>query len=67
MNSEEIGKNLLKARKKLGFTQALVAGEAGVNANWYARLERGEEKASLETLEKIIKVLKIKSSDVLPF
>jgi len=37
-----------------------VAEKAGVNANWYARFERGEESASLKTIEDIFKVLNLK-------
>ena len=67
MTAQQKSENLVKAREKLGLTQAQVAEEVGVNANWYARFERGEEKPSLTTLEKIAKVLKIKSSDILSF
>ena len=35
--------------------------------NYYARIERGEENPSYEVLEKIIKALKVKSSEVFPF
>ena len=67
MNSHQIGANLQRARKKLNLTQAQLAIKVGVHPNWYARLERGEEKPSLKTLEKIAKVLHMKSSDILSF
>ncbi|RTK93552.1 XRE family transcriptional regulator [Candidatus Saccharibacteria bacterium] len=62
-----IGKNLQQARQRKGLTQAEVAGRAGTNTNYYAKLERGEAVPSLKMLEKIIKTLGVKSSDVLPF
>jgi transcriptional regulator with XRE-family HTH domain len=37
------------------------------NTNYYAKLERGEAVPSLKMLEKVVKALGIKSSDVLPF
>lgn len=67
MSPNKIGKNLKKARVKRGLTQAEVAKAVGIHTNYYARIERDEEKPSLETLEEILKVLKVKSSDILPF
>jgi transcriptional regulator with XRE-family HTH domain len=66
-SQQQIGKNLKKARTKAGYTQAILAKKAGISANYYARLERGEDNASVETVEKIVKALRIKSSEVLPF
>ncbi len=62
-----IGKRLHLARKRSGLTQGEVAKQANTNVNYYAKLERGESVPSLKMLEKIVKVLSIKSSDVLPF
>ena len=62
-----IGKNLQQARQRKGLTQAEVAKRASTNTNYYAKLERGESVPSLKMLEKIVKALDIKSSDVLPF
>lgn len=68
MTSQPIfGKNLKLARKNAELTQQQVAEKAKVHANYYARIERGEENPSYETIERIIKALKIKSSQVLPF
>lgn len=65
--SSHIGHQLSLARRKKDFTQAEIAKRAGTNINYYAKLERGEAVPSLKMLEKIIKALDIKSSDVLPF
>lgn len=63
----KFGKNLKEARKKAGLTQKQVSERSGLHVNYVARIERGEENPSYEAIEKIIKALKIKSSEVLPF
>lgn len=62
-----IGKNLKKLRQERQLTQAELAKKAGINTNYYARIERDEETPSLETLKKLTKILKVKSSDILSF
>lgn len=62
-----LGSRLQTARQKKGLTQAEVAKLAGTNTNYYAKLERDEAVPSLKKLEKIVKALGIKSSDILPF
>lgn len=66
-NLEHIGKQLKIARENLKLTQAEVADKVGLHPNFYARVERGEEPISMDTMEKLVKVLKVKSSDILPF
>lgn len=63
----DICNKLKPARQSKGLTQAEVAKRVGTNVNYYAKLERGVATPSLKMLEKIVKVLGIKSSDVLPF
>lgn len=67
MSPQKIGKKLKAARKKIGLTQEDVAKKADISINYYARIERDEENPTLETLERVLKALKLKSSDVLPF
>ncbi|MEI6691041.1 MAG: helix-turn-helix transcriptional regulator [bacterium] len=67
MSPQKIGKKLKEARLKLGLRQADVAEKAGISVNYYARVERDEENTTIETLKRILKVLNIKSSDVLSF
>ena len=62
-----IGRQLQQARRRKAFTQAEVAKRAGTNVNYYAKLERGEAVPSLKMLEKLVKVLGVQSSDILPF
>lgn len=67
MSPQKIGKKLKEARLKLGLKQLDVAKKADISGNYYARIERDEENPTIETLEKILKVLKVKSGDILPF
>lgn len=66
-NATYIGQKLSAIRHQKNLTQAEVAARAGTNTNYYAKLERGEAVPSLKMLEKILKALGVKSSDVLPF
>lgn len=67
MSPQKIGKKLKEARKKIRLTQVDVAKKSNISVNYYARIERDEENPTLETLERVLKALKLKSSDVLPF
>lgn len=60
----ELGKKLRDAREKSGLTQLEVAKKSKVNANYYAVVERGEKNISYKKLERILKVLNIKSLDI---
>ncbi len=64
---KEIGKRLKRVRKKRGLKQVEVAVDAGVNPSYYSKIERGEVNPSLEKVYRIIKALKVHSSDLLPF
>lgn len=58
---------LRSTRQDLNLTQEDVASRAGLSTNYYARIERAEVSPSFDTLEKLVKALKIKSSEILPF
>lgn len=64
---KDLAKKLKKAREKQNLTQAELAEKAGLHVNYYARVERGEVNPSYDTVYKLIKALKVKSSDILPF
>jgi transcriptional regulator with XRE-family HTH domain len=66
-SQEQFGKNIRIIRTKARLTQQQVADKAKMHVNYYARIERGEENPSFETLEKIIKALGVKSKEVMPF
>lgn len=64
---EEIGSNITKARKKTGKKQVEIAVEAGLNPSYFGKIERGLVNPSLEKVYRIVKALKVRSSDILPF
>ena len=66
MIRKKLGEKLKKARENAKFTQEEVAKKAGMNANYFAKIERGEINATFETLYKIIKALNIEASDIFP-
>ena len=54
-------------RQERGLTQAEVAGKAAINTNTYAKIERGEQAATVKMLEKIAQVLGVEVRDVFNF
>jgi len=64
---QELGDKLRQAREKAGLTQVGLAKKAGINDNYYARVERAEASPTLEKFEKIVKALGVKSSEILNF
>jgi transcriptional regulator with XRE-family HTH domain len=58
---KDLGERLRKAREKAKLTQIEVAALAGVDANYYARIERGKGNPSFEKLHSIMKALKMES------
>jgi transcriptional regulator with XRE-family HTH domain len=65
--SKHIAAQLKAARLRKDYSQAQLAKKADMNSNYYAKIERAEIKPSVTTLEKIIKALGAKSSDIFPF
>lgn len=65
--TKQIAHSLRKFRQQKELTQSELADRAGINTNYYAKVERGEIKPSADTFEKIIKALGVKSSDIFPF
>jgi transcriptional regulator with XRE-family HTH domain len=63
----KIGEKIKLVRRQLGATQFEIAEKAGMNTNYYARIERGDATATVEALQKIARALGVKSSDILPF
>jgi transcriptional regulator with XRE-family HTH domain len=59
-----IGIRIRQYRLKAGLSQAGLAEKAGIKPNTVARLERGEHRASSETIEKLSKALEVISSDI---
>ena len=64
---KHIAKVLKEHRLASGLTQKELAEKAGVNQNGYAKMERGLQKASVDTIEKLAKALKLSAKDIFPF
>jgi len=64
---QEIGKKIKQVREAKNLTQAELANLAGINVNYFAMIERGEVNFTFDKLFRIIKALKVKSAQVLPF
>lgn len=65
--TRKVAKALKKLRTELDLTQAEVAEKAKMSMNYYAKVERGELKPSVEIYERIAKALKATASDIFPF
>jgi len=66
-SQKQLGENIKKVREKSGKTQEELAEKAGIHVSYLSRIERGVVNPSVEVLENIAKVLKVKSSNILPF
>jgi transcriptional regulator with XRE-family HTH domain len=64
---EKISENLSRLRKEKRYTQRELAELAGLNQNYYAKVERGDGVPSLKTIEKLAKALKVTASDIVGF
>lgn len=71
MNAEDfaskIPENLSVIRKQHRYTQKEVADMAGLNPNYYAKVERGDGIPSLKTLCKIAKALRVTVTEIVGF
>ena len=65
--TKHISAKLRTLRLNKNMTQAEVAKLATTDTNYYAKIERGEAVPSLKTFLKIVRALKAKSSDILPY
>jgi len=64
---QKIAANIRKLRKQKQITQERLALEADLNRAYVGYIERGERKPSVETLEKLAKVLKVKIHELFIF
>ncbi len=60
-----IGNRLLSIRKRMGLTQAEVAGKAGLADRTYADIERGTVNMRIETILRICDALHITPDEIL--
>ena len=64
---KEIGERIRDIREQKNLTQENVADETGITSSYFARIERGEERPKIDVIKSIVKALKIKTSNILPF
>jgi DNA-binding XRE family transcriptional regulator len=65
--TKKTANKLKELRQQKGLTQADVATKAAINTNTYAKIERGEQAATVIMLEKIARVLGVEVRDVFDF
>lgn len=61
------GIRLKKFRSKAKLTQEELAEKIGLSRDFIALLETGRRRPSVKTIQKLARVLRVKSSDLLPF
>lgn len=59
-----LGKKVQRFRKKTGLSQEAVAFKVGISRAYMGYIEQGRNAPSLEVLEKVAKVLKVKLSEL---
>lgn len=59
--------NIRHLREKQNLSQAALAKKAGLDSNYYAKIDRGDMSPGLDKYEQIAKALGVKSSDIFPF
>lgn len=64
---QKFGKRIQEIRKSKGLTQEKLAEMIGIDIPNLSNIERGKHFVSSDTLEKIIKALEIKESDLFDF
>lgn len=61
------GKRLKKLRKTAGMSQEELAAKAKVSLPFIGMVETGKRRMSVDTMQKVARVLGVKVSDLLPF
>jgi transcriptional regulator with XRE-family HTH domain len=64
---KKIGRKINQVRGEKKFTQEKLALDAGLNRAYIGYIERGERRPSIETVEKIAKVLKVHLYELFKF
>ncbi len=62
-----LGNKIRQLRKNLKLTQSGLADKAGLSTNFIALLEKGKRSASVDTLFRISKVLKVELKELFDF
>jgi len=65
--TRKVAKRLKALRIDRDLTQSDVAEKADMSTNYYAKIERGELRPSVDIYERLAKALKVTASDIFPF
>lgn len=65
--TRKVAKKLKALRLDRDLTQSDVAEKADMSTNYYAKIERGELRPSVDIYERLAKALKVTASDIFPF
>lgn len=65
--TKKVAKRLKSLRIDRDLTQAVIAEKAKMSTNYYAKIERGEVRPSVDIYERLAKALKVTASDIFPF
>ncbi|TXG77777.1 XRE family transcriptional regulator [Patescibacteria group bacterium] len=65
--TRRVAKRLKTLRLDRNLTQADIAEKAKMSTNYYAKIERGEVRPSVDIYERLAKALKVTASDIFPF
>ena len=65
--TKKVAKKLKSLRLDRDLTQADIAEKAKMSTNYYAKIERGEVRPSVDIYERLAKALKVTASDIFPF
>ena len=57
MTNKSFAKRLIRIRKEFSMSQKEVAEAAGISQNYYSYIENGKRRPSVDTAQKIAKVL----------
>jgi DNA-binding Xre family transcriptional regulator len=62
--NELLGKNIARLRALQSKSQQGLASDAGMDQNWVARMENGEENVTVTQLDKLAKALNVETADL---
>lgn len=65
--TKKTAKRLRALRDDRNLTQVQVADKAKMSPNYYAKIERGEVRPSIDMYERLAKALKVTASELFPF
>ena len=66
-NRKKLGQQIQRIRKSLNHSQEDLAYTIGISRTHMGHIEQGRKSPSLEVLQAIAKVFKMKVSDLIPF